>query len=164
MQDTHPATPVPPGPALVVLDTNVALALCLWRDPRLGPLAEALNTGRLQWRTDEPTWLELLHELRPARCLAAGTSVQAATERLLAVPRQHGPAPPRTRPLPPRLRCRDADDQKFVELAWDASIPLLLSRDRAVLALRRPAAAAGLRIQRPEDWVGSRAGRDGRAA
>jgi hypothetical protein len=61
-------------------------------------------------------------------------------------------------PLPPpdatgRLRCTDPDDQKFIDaaVAWGAR--WLVSRDRAVLKLRRRAAEAhGLLIVPPRAW------------
>lgn len=50
------------------------------------------------------------------------------------------------------LRCTDPDDQKFVDLAATGAA-WLVSRDRAVLKLRRRAfALTGLRIVSPMDW------------
>jgi predicted nucleic acid-binding protein len=34
-------------------------------------------------------------------------------------------------------RCEDADDQKFIELAWHARASHLLTRDKALLKLAR---------------------------
>ena len=47
---------------------------------------------------------------------------------------------------PPGLRCTDADDQKFIDLALHFGAAALLSRDRAVLRLARRAATLGLSI------------------
>lgn len=52
------------------------------------------------------------------------------------------------------LRCTDPDDQKFIDLALSAPGSWLVSRDRAVLKLRRRAAlAAGVHIVRPDEWA-----------
>ena len=56
-------------------------------------------------------------------------------------------------PLARALRCTDPDDQKFVDLAVAAEAQWLVSRDRAVLKLRRRAwTLSGLRIVAPADW------------
>ncbi|MGM9491972.1 PIN domain-containing protein [Ideonella sp. YS5] len=51
------------------------------------------------------------------------------------------------------LRCTDPDDQKFVDLAISARAQWLVSRDRAVLKLRRRAwTLSGVKIVAPADW------------
>ena len=51
------------------------------------------------------------------------------------------------------LRCTDPDDQKFIDLALSLPGSWLVSRDRAVLKLRRRAAlVAGVHIVRPDEW------------
>ena len=52
-----------------------------------------------------------------------------------------------------RLRCTDADDQMFIDLAVSHRARWLLSRDRAVLKLARRAAKQGVLIMPPEAWV-----------
>ena len=50
-------------------------------------------------------------------------------------------------------RCDDPDDQKFIELAAACGAKWLVSRDLAVLALRKRTAQAGLFwILTPEQW------------
>jgi predicted nucleic acid-binding protein len=53
-------------------------------------------------------------------------------------------APVRPQPWPPLPRCRDADDQKFLELACAGNASVLLTRDDALLSLRRRTLRAGL--------------------
>ncbi len=60
------------------------------------------------------------------------------------------PRPPDT---PAALRCADPDDQMFIDLALHRSAQLLLTRDKALLALAAAARARGLRILRPQDWA-----------
>jgi uncharacterized protein len=52
-----------------------------------------------------------------------------------------------------RMRCTDADDQKFIDLALAHRARWLLSRDRAVLKLARRARPLGLDILTPEGWL-----------
>ena len=62
-------------------------------------------------------------------------------------------------PVGPTPRCTDGADQKFIDLALSRRAHWLLSRDRAVLKLRRKLQAiTGCRVQRPEDWPGQCAG------
>ena len=48
--------------------------------------------------------------------------------------------------------CKDADDQKFIDLAVAVGAHLLFSKDRALLALARPAVAHGVRVLTPAQW------------
>ena len=47
------------------------------------------------------------------------------------------------------LACSDLGDQKFIDLAVCAGADALVSKDRALLALRRRAARSGLKIVSP---------------
>ena len=51
------------------------------------------------------------------------------------------------------LRCTDADDQKFIDLAVGRGVHALLSRDRAVLRLAPRARRLGVLIATPEAWL-----------
>jgi len=60
------------------------------------------------------------------------------------------PAPVLANPL----RCTDPDDQKFIDFAVAHRAAWLVSRDRAVLKLKRRALAAhGVRILPPAAWA-----------
>ena len=52
-----------------------------------------------------------------------------------------------------RLPCTDPDDQKFLDLAATHPVRWLVSRDRAVLKLRRRAERLGLTILPPSLWT-----------
>lgn len=145
----NPPDPCQPAP-LVVLDTNVVLDLWLFGDPRAAALRQALQAGRLGALVTAPLLAELADVLQ--RPFAAGwpvahSEVQAALmahARLVTAPAPAGPPAP---------RCTDADDQKFIDLAWHAPAAWLFSRDRAVLKLARSARARGLQIVTPERWA-----------
>ena len=135
---------------LVVLDTNVVLDLWLFGDVRSAPLRQALAAGRLTPLATAPMLAELADVLQ--RPFTAGWPVPPAQAmvglqncaRLVEPPSPAAPSAP---------RCTDPDDQKFIDLAWHWPAAWLISRDRAVLRLAKPAAARGLRIVTPERWA-----------
>ena len=55
-------------------------------------------------------------------------------------------------PLSRRLICRDTADQMFIDLALSSAPAWLVTRDRALLALRRRAAAQSVVVGTPEQW------------
>jgi predicted nucleic acid-binding protein len=58
-----------------------------------------------------------------------------------------------TSPDPSLPRCRDRDDQKFLELAFAAKASVLLTRDKALLRLAgRTRRRCGFDIVAPRDW------------
>jgi predicted nucleic acid-binding protein len=116
----------------VVLDTNAALDLLLFGDPRCAGLRAALAGGRVQAVTNAACSAEWRRVLRyPALALGA-----AQIERL---EREHAALclPIETRRDGRLPRCRDGDDQVFLELARDAGAVALLTRDAELLRLAR---------------------------
>ena len=114
----------------LVLDTNVVLDLFHFADPVALPILEALESRNVVCWSDEATLAELKRVLTyPELNLSNETAAmlleryQKLTHRLEA-----GNAPP----LP---RCKDPDDQMFLELAARAKASLLISKDKALLAL-----------------------------
>ena len=50
--------------------------------------------------------------------------------------------------------CRDTDDQKFIELAYQSGATMLITKDKALLKLARKTLKAGLfQIVTPEGWL-----------
>ena len=115
----------------LVLETNVILDLFHFRDAAALPLGAAQGRGEVVFLTDARTLGELERVVAypefgldpPARA-ALLEAYRAATETLAA-----GEAPR----LP---RCRDADDQMFLELAARGGAQLLVSKDKALLGLK----------------------------
>lgn len=143
------------APVTAVLDTNTVLALWWFEDPAVAALRAAIEAERLPCLACRPMLDELAHVLargllparrRPDAPAADGASVLAQAARWLQV-----------RPLPPpavRLRCNDASDQVFIDLAVAERAGWLFSRDRAVLRLRRRTAAlGGPVICAPDGWA-----------
>lgn len=129
----------------VVIDTNVLLALSIFSDPVVAPLRTALAQGALQAVRSAATdaeWREVLarpglFSVPPERQVALLADWEA-TALLVPV----------TEPVP--FRCRDPLDQKFLELAVAARARWLVTRDKALLKLRRKARKLGLDIVTPE--------------
>jgi putative PIN family toxin of toxin-antitoxin system len=124
----------------VVIDTNVVLDLLVFNDPATAALKDALHTRRTQWLATPAMRDELarvlvypqitprlaFYQLQPADVLAA---FDAQAQMVAVAPRaQHA--------------CSDADDQHFIDLAV-AHRALLLSKDKAVLSMRKRLVAGG---------------------
>lgn len=123
---------LPAFPCAAVLDTNTVMALWHFCDPRLPALRAVAESGALRLKTDERC-LEELRRVLAYTQFAIAPERQAALLAAYAARCQNVPVAP-----PPDLpQCRDADDQKFVELAWRAESPLLVTRDKALLRLAR---------------------------
>ena len=135
----------------LVLDTNVALDLFVFRDPACDRLMGALQQGSVMAVVDEPCRAEWLTVLTyPAFGLdeAARGDAQAAFDRWVAL--LPAMPPPADIKLP---RCADPDDQKFLELALSSGAQCLLSKDKALLQLARRTAREGwFRILCPSAW------------
>ena len=138
------------GTPLVVLDTNAALDWLVFRDPRIQPVMDGLEAGRLRWIACTAMRQELAHMLGHAslaRWSPDAPVCLAHFDRLARI-RAAPPANPHA-----RLRCTDVDDQIFVDLAVAEGARWLLTHDRALLKLARRAAARGLIILRPGGWA-----------
>ena len=124
----------------LVLDTNVVLEMLHWADPRCAALHAALRTGAASCHTDARCLAELQRVLdypQIARNNEAQAEILAAYRALaVEVPESDETRVPEPSP-PPLPRCRDADDQKFLELAARCHADLLITRDRELLRLAR---------------------------
>lgn len=145
MSDTLPLLP----PLPLVLDTNAVLDWLLFRDVRMQPLAAAIEAGRCRWIVSEALRDEIAHVLMRGIASRPG----ADTSPLWTAWEQRAQVLPAPEPQSlPGLRCTDADDQKFIDFALVQRARWLVSRDRAVLKLRKRARERGLLIVTPEQW------------
>jgi putative PIN family toxin of toxin-antitoxin system len=129
----------------LVLDTNVVLDLLHFRDAAALPLLTALQAGQAV-------------AFRSAACLEELARVLAYPEFRLGEDGRRGILDAylgltqhcevvADAALP---RCRDADDQKFLELARAARADILVTKDKALLEMaRRKHRLSGLRIMAP---------------
>ena len=139
-----------PAGALIVLDTNVVLDWLVFGNPSSVPLAAAIMDKQVRWIATAAMRGELTEVLRRGLAAAHGVDVGAmlTTWDACAEPC----AEPARSAFSDVLRCTDADDQKFLDLARATGARWLLSRDRAVLRLARRAASLGITICVPERW------------
>lgn len=136
-------------PSTVVLDTNVVLDWLVFRDPATAALEGALIGGRLRWLATPAMEDELMHVLRRGTLDAWAPDLAhvSAQWRRWAVMLPAQPV------AAIGLRCTDADDQKFIDLAVQVRATALLSKDRAVLRLARRARAFGIEFAPAADWL-----------
>ena len=138
-----------PASAVVVLDTNVVLDCLLFLDPAVAPLRRALEQGRLRWVVCPSMRQEFGWILKsPSLCRWNPDS-----EHLLTLFDRCTSLQPEPKPAPARLRCNDADDQVFLDLALASGARWLLSHDKALLRLRRRMPPEGPLICPPREWV-----------
>ena len=116
-----------------MIDTNVVLDLLHFDDATARPLRLALEAGRVRCVVTDATleeWRRVLaypeFALDPAQQAALVARYQALAESAGTVEGDAG-----------LLRCSDPDDQKFIELAAAVRAQGLVSKDRALLKLRR---------------------------
>lgn len=122
-----------PEAVRVVLDTNVLLSLFVFADSRLAPLRGRLEAGELIALTDARCLGEFRRVLAYPMFSLDDAAQRAAFEsfarRAAIVAAAADPVP-----LP---ECRDADDQKFLEVARDGRARWLVTSDKALLRLAR---------------------------
>jgi putative PIN family toxin of toxin-antitoxin system len=125
----------------LVLDTNIVLDLLVFRDPSTLALAESLSRGEWVWHATPAMREELLRVLAyPALQAGIGRTGGDADQVMQQFDRLSQVHPDVATGAP---RCRDPDDQKFIDLAL-ALTAQLLSKDQEVLRLRRALAARGV--------------------
>jgi predicted nucleic acid-binding protein len=133
-----------------VIDTQSVLDWQFFHNPACSAWTESLAAGQWQWIASLPMRDELAHVLLRGLDRRWTTPPEAVLEffdkhvhlvdQPLAAPGQ-------------RLVCSDPDDQKFIDLALLHPARWLVSRDRAVLKLRRRAhLRRGLEIVAPAAW------------
>ena len=132
----------------IVLDSNAVFDAWVFVDPRMQGVVAALEIGLLRWWVTPPMRDEIAtviaRESDP-RFAASATALWQAWDRW---------STPTTAPdVASALHCRDADDQKFIDLALAKGAQWLLTRDRALLDLARAARLRGLSIVKPQDWA-----------
>jgi uncharacterized protein len=142
----------------LVLDTNVWLDWLVFDDAGVSALRHAVVAGRAELWTDEGCLSELARvlgyplfasaldpEVQAAHLAAASQVVRMLNRQDAAYEATHDDALP---------RCRDPDDQKFLELARDCRASHLVTKDKALLELaRRKRKPVPFRIVRPVDLV-----------
>lgn len=143
--------------ARIVLDTNVCLDLLVFDDPRIAPLAHALQSQRVIAVATAETreeWVRVLGypilRLDTDRRRALTAAFDALVHYTDDSPCS-GPDAIADKRLP---RCIDSDDQKFLDLARSSGARWLLSRDRDLLVLAARCRRDGrFWVMSPQAWA-----------
>lgn len=120
----------------------------VFNDPSVQRLTSHILSGELRWMAHPAMLDELLHVLGrgvASRYMPDHSGIAGQFRRHCTLV-DADPAPA------VRLKCRDPDDQVFIDFAVAVEARWLLSRDRAVLALAKRARAQGLSILSPRAW------------
>jgi putative PIN family toxin of toxin-antitoxin system len=124
---------LPPVPS-IVLDTNIVLDLFIFADPATPALRAALGAKSLHWIATQVMRDELERVLAYTHIIPRMQYYQVTAADVLAQFDDHV----ELLAVAPKARyvCKDADDQKFIDLAV-AHQTLLLSKDKAVLTMAK---------------------------
>lgn len=118
----------------LVLDTNIVLDLWVFRDAAVAELAAAIAGKQVTWLATDAMRDELSAVLAYEQIGERMAAAQISCDEVLAAFDAHAVIV--DAPGAAIHKCRDPDDQKFVDLAV-AHAATLLSKDAQVLALRR---------------------------
>mgnify|MGYP001809901419 FL=1 len=130
---------------LAVIDTQLLLDWLVFADPGAQAWAARIEAGEITWMACPAMRREFAHMASHPRF----ERWQPDSERVLSIFDRWAlflDDPAATHPL---LRCRDADDQVFIDLALQHGARWLFTRDKALLALARRARRLGLEILKP---------------
>ncbi len=137
----------------VVIDTNVCLDLFVFHDPRWALLLQAIQEGRVEVITRDDCrreWEIVLHypqlplddDKRPVAAAQFDALFRCIALADYVPPLFHLPL------------CKDIDDQKFVETAYQCKAAVLITKDKALLRLARQTARLGVcAILTPQAWL-----------
>ena len=130
-----------------VLDTNIALDLFVFQDPATSPLREALERSTSAWLATAAMREELVRVLAYPQIARRLTAQARPAKDVLDAFDRHA----RVVPEAPKaaFTCKDADDQKFIDLAA-AHRATLVSKDDAVLCMARRMERIGVTVCR--EW------------
>ena len=127
----------------VVIDTNVVLDMFVFQDRRTLVLLQCLQTGQCQWIATLPMREELRLVLAyphiAAKLLRTGGRAEDVLARFDAWAALQPEAPKAI------YTCKDADDQKFIDLAA-AYQAALISKDKAILCMAKRLAQLSVQV------------------
>ncbi len=129
-----------------VLDTNIVLDLWVFDDPASAPLRESLSSGQTRWLATAAMREELVRVLEyphiARRMHARQMQAQTVLTHFDHWAQLHSDAPKAP------YTCKDADDQKFIDLAVQYGAALH-SKDAQVLCMKNRLARCGVALNPP---------------
>jgi len=135
---------------VVVLDTNIVLDVFVFDDAAAKPLRAALHSGTVRWIATVAMRTELARVLTYAHLLPRLAFYKLTADDVLAQFDRYATLVE----VAPRISaiCKDPDDQLFIDLAV-AHQALLLSKDNAVLSMKKRLLALGSVVKAAMDLV-----------
>jgi putative PIN family toxin of toxin-antitoxin system len=132
-----------PDMSAVVIDTNIVLDLWLFSDPRSEKLKEALQCKALLWIATIEMREELLRILCYEHILICLNSRGVQADQLVKGFDRYA----ELKQIAPKADyvCKDADDQKFIDLAVKYK-SLLISKDKRVLTMKSRLRRLGVEV------------------
>jgi len=125
---------VPPGVTIrVVLDTNVLVSALLFENGRLAWLRRAWQTAAITPVLTESSARELIRVLAYPKFRLKRADLDRLLADVLPWCETHAGSL-----KPCQIQVRDPKDQVFLDLALAADVPVLVSGDADLLALRKP--------------------------
>ena len=128
----------------IVLDTNIILDTFVFNDPAAETVRQALSNNELDWLATQPMREELARVLAYPKIVQKLAFYKLGAQDVLARFDQHArivDAAPKA-----SVTCSDKDDQKFIDLAVQHRA-LLLSKDKAVISMRKRLLSQGICAQ-----------------
>lgn len=144
-------------PLSLVLDTNVVIDWLVFDDAFMAPLRDGIAQGQIHVLTHAPAIVELQRVVGYPALKLSPDRQRSIVARYLDQTRV--PTLPQGFSLTQMLtptgfpRCRDPDDRHFLALAFHARAQALVSRDKAVLKLRRRARRFDVNIQTVPEMI-----------
>ncbi|MDD2918950.1 putative toxin-antitoxin system toxin component, PIN family [Rhodoferax sp.] len=132
----------------VVLDTNIVLDAFVFDDPGARPLKSALAAHQLEWIATKAMRDELVRVLGYPKIVPRMLFHQVSVAHVLA--QFDGQAMLVDTAPKAGVTCRDPDDQMFIDLAVSHQA-LLLSKDQAVLCMRKRLQGCSVKVQETVD-------------
>jgi predicted nucleic acid-binding protein len=143
-------TPDAQAPVRRVLDTNIVLDLWVFDEPKAEALRLSLETGSTLWLATAAMREELARVLAYPQIAKRLTARALPADTVLAHFDRHAQLQPDAPKAP--YACKDADDQKFIDLAV-AHTAALHSKDAQVLCMKKRLERCGVTLNPVDGYV-----------
>ncbi len=131
------------APMLRVLDTNIVLDLWVFDEPQAAALRNHIEAGTSGWIATAAMREELVRVLAYPQIAKRLTARALPADAVLAHFDRHAQLQPDAPKAP--YACKDADDQKFIDLAVQHTAALH-SKDAQVLCMKKRLARCGVAL------------------
>ena len=131
------------APVRRVLDTNIVLDLWVFNEPKAAALRTSVESGSTQWLATAAMREELARVLAYPQIVKRLTARTLPADTVLAHFDRHVQLQPEAPKAP--YACKDADDQKFIDLAVQHTAALH-SKDSQVLCMKKRLERCGVAL------------------